>query len=319
MTASDREFDVVVLGGINTDFVVRGRELPAPGASRDGLAFLQGPGGKGANAAVAAIRLGARTAIIGRVGDDDRGRMLLAGLTDQGVDVTCVTSDQQAPTGAAVIQVDASGQKQIMAALGANLQLTLEDVDRAATIIRSSRVLLMQLEVPVECVAAAARIAKSAAVQIVLDPAPPRPLPDVLITMIDVIRANAGEIAQLTDVRVHDRASARQAAGVLRGRGGAVVIVATEGGNLLVSDAGETWLPELPVNRVDETGAGDAFAAAFAVALAEGQALANGGRFASGAAALATATLGAQTGLPHRQELQAYLDRVAPVTLQTPR
>jgi ribokinase len=314
MTASDREFDVVVLGGINTDFVVRGRELPGPGDSRDGLAFLQGPGGKGANAAVAATRLGARAAIIGRVGDDGRGRMLLAGLADQGVNVACVTVDKESPTGAAVIQVDASGQKQILAALGANLTLTVENIDAAAKIIRSSRVLLMQLEVPVQCVAAAARIAKSAAVRIMLDPAPPRALPDDLVTMTHVIRANAGEIEQLTGVHVRDRTSGRQAARVLLGRGVDVVIVATEGGNLLVSDAGETWLPQLPVDRVDETGAGDAFAAAFAVALAEGQSLRDGGRFASAAAALATATLGAQTGLPRRQELQAYLDRLARVT-----
>jgi ribokinase len=313
MTAGDREFDVVVLGGINSDFVVRGRELPGPGASRDGLAFLQGPGGKGANAAVTATRLGARAAIIGRVGDDSRGRMLLAGLADQGVNVAGVTVDKESPTGAAVIQVDASGQKQILAALGANLTLTVENIDAAAKIIRSSRVLLMQLEVPVECLAAAARMAKSAAVRIMLDPAPPRALPDDLVTMIHVIRANAGEIEQLTGVHVRDRTSGRQAARVLLGRGVDVVIVATEGGNLLVSDAGETWLPELPVDRVDETGAGDAFAAAFAVALAEGQSLADGGRFASAAAALATGTLGAQTGLPRRQELQAYLDHVARV------
>src|SRR2546421_2783543 len=259
MTASDREFDVVVLGGINTDFVVRGRELPGPGASRDGLAFLQGPGGKGANAAVAAARLGARVAIIGRVGDDDRGRLLLAGLADQGVNVACVTIDEERPTGAAVIQVDASGQKQILAALGANLQLTVEDIDAAEKIIRSSRVLLMQLEVPIECVATAARIADSAAMRVMIDPAPPRPLPDELITMTDVIRANAGEIEQLTGVPVRDRTSARQAARVLLARGVAVVIVATQGGNLLVTDTGETWLPELLVNRVDETGAGDAF------------------------------------------------------------
>jgi ribokinase len=156
--------------------------------------------------------------------------------------------------------------------------------------------------------------ADSAAVRIMLDPAPPRPLPNARITTIDVIRGNAGEIEQLTEVPVRDRTSARHAARVLLARGIAVIIVATEGGNLLVSDASETWLPELPVDRVDETGAGDAFAAAFAVALAEGQSLADGGRFASAAAALATATLGTQTSLPHRQELRAYLDRVARVT-----
>jgi hypothetical protein len=163
------EWDVVVVGGINSDYLVRGRELPAPGSSLDGDVFLAAPGGKGANAAVAASRLGARTAIIGRVGHDERGRALLDSLVEEGVHATRVDIDDEAVTGAAVIQVDESGQKQILAALGANLRLGVEHIEAAAGLIRASRVLLMQLEVPTECVAAAARIARDARVRIVLD------------------------------------------------------------------------------------------------------------------------------------------------------
>jgi len=305
------EWDVVVVGGINSDYVVRGRELPRPGSSLDGHTFLAAPGGKGANAAVAAARLGARTAIIGRVGHDERGRASLDSLVEEGVHAVRVGIDEQAATGAAVIQVDESGQKQIFAALGANLRLRVEHIDAAANLIRSSRVLLMQLEVPVECVVAAARLARAAGVRIVLDPAPPRPLPDDLISIVDVMRGNGAEIEALTGVHVHDRPSARDAARTLLARGVAAVIVGAEKGNLLVWPDGEEWLHELPADAVDSTGAGDAFAAGLAVALAEGQSLADAGRFASGAAALARTALGAQPGLPRRRELERFLSEVS--------
>lgn len=305
------EWGVLVLGGINNDYVIRGRNLPGPGTSLDGDVFLAGPGGKGANAAVAAARLGARTALIGRVGRDDRGRAHIAALAGEGVHVVHVSVDASSPTGAAVIHVDGRGQKQILAALGANLRLSVEAVEGARDTIRSSRILLMQLEVPVECVTAAARLGHDAGVRIVLDPAPPRVLPDDLLALVDVIRANAAEVAALTGVHVHDTASARDGARALLARGVQAVIVEAEKGNLLVSRVEEEWFPELPVERVDATGAGDAFAAALAVALAEGQPLAVAGRFASGAAALATTALGAQAGLPRRRELDAYLAQIS--------
>jgi len=172
------EWDVVVVGGINADYLIRGQALPGPGMSLGGDMFLAAPGGKGANAAVAAARLGARRALVGRVGSDARGRTLIARLTAESVHAVHVSLDQGAPTGAAVIQVDDNGQKQILAALGANLRLTVADVEATADTIRASHVLVAQLEVPVECVSAAARIANEAGVRIVLDPAPPRPLPD---------------------------------------------------------------------------------------------------------------------------------------------
>lgn len=305
------EWDVVVVGGINSDYLVRGPELPQRGSSLDGHTFAAAPGGKGANAAVAAARLGARTAIIGRVGHDERGRTLLASLVDEGVHAVAAGVDERAPTGAAVIQVDESGQKQVLAALGANLRLRVEDIHEAAGLIRTTRVLLAQLEVPVECVAAAVRLARQAGVRIVLDPAPPRLLPDDLIATVHIVRGNAVEIEALTGVRVRDRSSAADGARALLARGVEAVIVGTSGGNLLAWRAGEEWLPELPVKQVDSTGAGDAFSAALAVALAEGQPLVDAGRFASGAAALATTALGAQAGLPRRRELETYLGEVS--------
>jgi ribokinase len=305
------EWDVVVLGGINTDYLIRGPQLPGPGTSLGGEMFLEAPGGKGANVAVAAARLGVRTAIIGRVGDDERGRALIDGLTREGVHAVHVGMDDTAPTGAAVIQVDRNGQKQILAALGANLRLTPAHVEAATETIRASRVVVMQLEVPLECVEMAARIASDSRVRIVFDPAPPRPLSDELLTRIEVLRANAAEIEALTGVHVSDRQSAGAGARALLARGVSAAIVAAGQGNLLVWKSGEEWIPEMPALRVDTTGAGDAFAAGLAVALADGQPLPDAARFASGVAALKTTALGAQTALPRRRDLQTYLDRTA--------
>jgi ribokinase len=277
--------------------------------SLNGGMFLEAPGGKGANAAVAAARLGARTALIGRVGDDVRGRALLDGLTLEGVHAVHVSVDDGAPTGAAVIQVDEQGQKQILAALGANLHLSVADIDAAADTIRASRTLVTQLEVPLECVSAAVRIAMDGGVRVVFDPAPPRPLPDDLLKGIDVMRANATEAEALTDIHVHDQATARKAARAMISRGVRAVIVEAGRANLLVWEAGDEWIPELPATCVDTTGAGDAFAAGLAVALAEGRQLPDAARFASAVAARATSALGPQTSLPRRHELDPYLDQ----------
>jgi ribokinase len=245
------EWDVVVIGGINTDYLIRGRPLPGPGMSLSGGTFLGAPGGKGANAAVAAARLGARTAILGRVGHDSRGGVLLDRLTADGVHSVHVNLDRDAPTGAAVIQVAHTGQKQILAALGANLRMTAADVDAAADTIRASRVLVAQLEVPVECVSAAIRIAADAGVRVVFDPAPPVSLPDDLLARVDVIRANKTEAEALTGVRIVDHGSARDGARALVARGCRAAIVEADRGNLLVWESGEQWIPELAVERVD--------------------------------------------------------------------
>ncbi len=299
-------WDVVVVGGINTDFVARGVALPTPGSSVQGDTFQAGPGGKGANHAVAAARLGDRVALIARVGADDRGPALVAGIEAAGVDTRHIGCDSEAPTGAALIQVDGAGEKQILSVPAANHQLTVANVREAAATIRQARV---------EAVAEAMRLARQAGAQVVLDPAPPVPLPDDLLRSVNVIKPNRHEADVLTGILPRDRETAREAAARLLARGvGAVAVQAGGGDNLLVWRDGERWLPALPVKQVDATGAGDAFAAALAVALAEGWSLAEAGRFASAAAALATTKLGAQTGLPDRAAVLALLARVSTST-----
>ena len=306
--ARNMQWDVVVVGSINTDFLVRGPKLPAPGETAQGDEFHEGPGGKGANQAVAAARLGARTALVARLGRDRRGDELANRLAAEGVDVRHVERDAEAPTGAAVILVDRRGEKAIFVAPGANGRMSAADVDAAAGMIQAARVVLCQLEIPLEAVLAACRIARIAGVKTVLDPAPARPLPDELLGLLDVIRPNAVEAEGLTGVKVQDRATARKAAKQLIGRGvRAAAVQAGDEGNLLVWDDGECWMPKLPVNSIDATGAGDAFAAGLAVMLAEGRPLAEAGPFANAAAALATTVLGAQAGLPKREAVVRLL------------
>ena len=306
------EWDVVVVGGINTDYLIRGESIPEPGETVEGEVFQQGPGGKGANQAVAVARLGGRAAIVGRVGRGLRGEGMVEALGEEGVDTQYVTRDQHSETGAAVIMVDRSGEKQILTAPGANLSLSIYDVLKAEPAIRAARVLLAQLEVPVAAIIEAIKIARANGVRVVLDPAPPRPLEKSLLKDIDLIKPNASEAKELTGIEVKDRQSARAAAERLLAEGvQAVAIQAGREGNLLISSEGEHWFPRIPVESIDATGAGDAFAGAMALELARNKSLPEAAKFANVAAALATTKLGAQLSLPRAEDVQALLSKTA--------
>lgn len=310
-SARSPPLDVIVVGGANTDYTVRGPRLPTGNAEVQGSEFLEAPGGKGANQAVAAARLGATAGLIACVGHDQRGRVILERLGRERIAAWHVVRNTGAMTGATVIQVDASGHNQSLSAPGANLCLSVRDIRRAAPALRGARVLVIQLEPPLAAVGEAVRIAKAAGVPVVLDAGPARPLPAALLRGVAVVRANADEAEALTGVRVAGRPTARRAAETLLDRGvGAAIVEAGRRGDLAVWRDGECWLPHLNVRAVDTTGAGDAFTAALAVQLTEGQTLAEAGRFASAAAALTTTRLGAMPALPRRDEVQAFLERL---------
>lgn len=319
---------VVVIGGANTDFLIRAARLPRPGETITGQQFDHAEaGGKGANQAVAAARLGARVTFVGRIGADDRGRALLRRLAAEGIDVRHVVRDPRSHTGLAQISVDASGEKQILVAPGANQRLTAADVRRPAVAraIARAHVLILQFEVPLAANLAAARIARRAGVPIVLDPAPAlEHLPSAishrlsaLLRTITVLRANEHEAEALTGIRVTNRQSAQKAAEHLLEKFGLrAAIIAAGKGNLAVwrEDASTIhahWLPRLKVKAIDATGAGDAFAAALAVSLAENEPLPDTAHFANAAAALATTKLGAQPALPKRPAVLALLRRTS--------
>jgi ribokinase len=310
MSSAAKRADVVVVGGVNADYTVKGERLPKPGETVQGEIFLEAPGGKGANQAVAVARLGCPVAFVARIGKDDRGSRILGQIADQGVDLTYVRPVDGTPTGVALILVDRSAEKQIMWAPGANHRLSEADVEAAKQTIALSKVLLTQLEVPLSAVKLALRLARTAGVRTVLDPAPAVRLPDEILRLVDVIRPNASEAETLTGVATRDRSSATRAARLLLHRGvGAVVVQAGAAGSLLVTAQEERFLPRIPVESVDATGAGDAFAAAIAAALAEGQPLAEAAAFGNAAAALATTKLGAQAGLPRRDEVLRLLSQ----------
>jgi ribokinase len=303
----NKKWDVVVLGGINTDYLIRSETLPTPGQTVQGNLFCVRSGGKGANQAVAAARLGAKVALIGRVGDEPRGKGLLRGLRQEKIDLSHVSLDPKTPSGAAIISIDAHGEKQISAALGANHTMRAKQIHDAAEVIASARVLLMQFEAPIACVLLAAKIAKKHGTKVILDPAPPTPIPTELFELLDVIRPNSDEAEKITGQKVCNREDARAAARILLKRG--IQIVALEsgdGGDLVITNDQEYFLPRLKVKTVDATGAGDAFAGAFAVGLAEDLPLSEIGRLANATAALSTTRVGPQEALPTRRQVMSF-------------
>jgi len=303
---------VTVVGSLNMDLVTRASRIPQPGETIIGDDFHTLPGGKGANQAVAAARLGAQVAMVGRVGRDTFAGPLLDNLASAGVDCTFVTRDPQAATGVALIVVDAAGQNSIVVASGANMRLLPDDVDAAETVISAAHVLLLQLESPLETVTRAAQVARAHGVQVILNPAPARSLPASLLSLVDVLVPNESETELLTGLPVGDPAEAEAAAAALQEMGvGTVILTLGERGALLAREGEVTLLPAFDVTPVDTTAAGDAFVGGLGVALAEGKTLAEAVRWGNAAGALATTRLGAQPSLPTRGALEALLAKDA--------
>jgi ribokinase len=304
---------IVVVGSINMDLVARVPHLPRPGETVHGRTFSQVPGGKGANQAVAAARLGAAVTMIGRVGDDAFGQQLIASLKAQGVQTQHLQETPNCPSGLALIGVEDSGQNAITVIGGANQRLTLVDVGMHSATIAAADALLVQLEVPLLTVLGAVHIAKQHGVLTILDPAPApaSPLPEQLYT-VDLISPNQSEAESLTGVAVATIADAARAAAVLHKRGVRLVVIKLGEQGALASQLGSKAIhvPAPQVRVVDTTAAGDAFTAALAVALVEGRSLADATRFACAAGSLATTRPGAQDAMPSRVEVVAELARV---------
>ena len=298
-----REWDVVVVGSAAADVVVRSAILPCPGDAEEGGEFLETVGGKGANLAVAAARLGARVAFVGCVGADARGDRVLARLTAEGVDVGHVVRDADASTAVVVIQVDWRGETQSVRVAGAAARLSWADVERARALLRRARVVACVRTVPEEAVQVAAALGREAGAEVYLDVAVPSRVGDDLLRLVDIVRANAREAECVTGTRVESARSARQAAEALCARGARVAVVGTSGGNGVLSPDGWVWLPTLAVDVVDTTGAGDAFGGALAAELADGAPLADAAVAAHVASAFATTKLGGMDALPKRDEI----------------
>lgn len=306
---------IVVVGSLNLDLVVRPRRAPAAGETVFAPQLERFPGGKGANQAVAAAKLGAPVTMIGRIGSDGFGDELLSSLTRAGVDTDAVTLSETAGTGTALITVDGeSGQNRIVVVPGANGEVTPALVDTYADLIRSASVLLLQLEVPLEACARAAQIAHAAGVPVILDPAPAptEPLPEALRACTWLITPNETEAALLLGTPVEGSDGAEKAAAALAAQGFARVIIKAGGaGGCLYVNGQPFRYSSFPVPVVDTTAAGDAFAGGLAAALAQGMDLEAAVRWGAAAGALAVTRAGAQPSMGTQAELLALLERHA--------
>ncbi|MDQ3707272.1 MAG: ribokinase [Chloroflexota bacterium] len=295
---------VVVLGSLNMDLTIRVPRLPQPGETITGHSFSKIPGGKGANQAAALAKLGAHVRIIGRVGQDSFGVSLVDSLTDAGVDTSLVALTDGVSSGLAFIFVDDAGENVIVLERGANGLLTPGDASAAKESIQKAGALLLQLEVPLETVIQAAQVAKSAGVQVILNAAPAELIPDLLLELVDVLIVNETELFVVSG---SDR-SLREATQALLARGvESVLVTLGRKGSMLVTNQGTTQMPAFEVEAVDSTAAGDAFTAAYVLALLEGFDSRSCLRFASAAAAIKVTRRGAQPGLASRLEVEDFL------------
>jgi len=298
---------VVVFGSINMDLVVRTPRLPTPGETLTGHTFFTAPGGKGANQAVACARLGVPTRMVGRVGDDLFGEQLRASLRSFGVQDDGVLTTP-GPSGVALIAVDDTAENTIVIVPGANGAVSIADIPRLERALDGARALLLQLEVPIETVVAAARAAHTRGVTVILDPAPALPLPDELYALADIITPNEHEAATLTGIAVRDDQGAIAAARALIARGARRVAIKLGARGALTADTeGEQFWSPFTVTPVDTVAAGDAFNGGLAVALSEGRSFDEAIRWGLAAGALSVTRHGAQPSMPERNEVLTLL------------
>ena len=297
---------VVVLGSINMDLVVRTKQHPRPGETVHGTGFTIVPGGKGANQAAAAARLGAEVAMVGRVGQDAFGQAALANLAAQGVDVAQVRADAAEPSGIAMIVVNEAGENTIVVAPGANGAVSEEDVEAARELLAGATYLVLQFEIPLPVVRYAIHEATRLGVRVVLNPAPAYPVDRDFLTGVYALVVNESEGQLLSGQPVTSIAEAALAARTLRAMGPEVVVVTLGAAGAYVCGPDvEAHVPAHQVAVVDTTAAGDTFVGGLVVALLNGLPLGEAVRYATCAGTLATTRLGAQTSIPSAAEVRA--------------
>ncbi|MGR2768995.1 ribokinase [Photobacterium ganghwense] len=299
---------LVVLGSVNADHVLQVASFPRPGETLHGHSYCVIPGGKGANQAVAAARLGADIAFIACVGDDSFGHQMRDTFAREGMNTEAVMIEDNMPTGIAMIQVAATGENSICISAEANGCLTPERLAPHHHLIEQADTLLMQLETPMETIEAAAKIAKQAGTRVVLNPAPAQPLSDDLLQHLDMITPNETEAELLTGVKVDNVTTAQQAADALHAKGIKQVMITLGSQGVWLSDNGKgRQVPGFRVDAKDTTAAGDTFNGALLTALQEGREMEEAIRFAHAAAAISVTRFGAQTSIPHRREVERFL------------
>ncbi|MBW2182027.1 MAG: ribokinase [Deltaproteobacteria bacterium] len=300
---------IVVFGSINMDLVVRTPYLPAPGETLIGRSFETFPGGKGANQAVGCAKLGAKTLMVGQVGSDEFASKLLASLNESGVDTRYVEKNTQTSSGVALIAVDDTAENNIIVVPGANGKVAESDLDRLAKALDSAEILLLQLEIPMPVVVAAARLAQRMGVRVILDPAPAVHLPDNLLASVDILTPNETETSILVNRKLFTEEDYFQAGHALRSVGVKNVIIKLgEKGALLITEKDTTHFESFKVKAVDTVAAGDAFNAALAAGLSTGMPLEKAIQWGMAGGAVSVTRPGAQPSMADKTELLAMLN-----------
>ncbi len=299
---------IVVVGSSNTDLIIKMERIPKSGETVLGGEFARAAGGKGANQAVGAARAGGAVSFIGRIGRDNFGEIALAGLSGDGINVDYVVRDDTQPSGVAFIFVGKQGENSIAVASGANAKFSPADVRQGRKVFKDAAVVLLQLEVPLKTVAAAAKLAAAAGAKVILNPAPAQPLPASLLKDIFLLTPNETEAEMLTGIAVDNEAGATKAADKLLACGVQNVIITMGSRGAFVAGEGVRQLvPARKMKAVDTTAAGDIFNGTLAVALAESRSLLDAVHFASAAAAISVTRFGAQPSAPLRAEIETLL------------
>jgi len=301
--------DIVVIGSLNMDLVIRTPRAPEAGETVRGYGFQTIPGGKGANQAAAVGRLGGAVSMVGRVGDDQFGERLVASLGRQRVDTGHVTTDATAPTGVAVITVEDTGENRIIVWPGANGQVCTQDIDEVADLLAKAEVIILQFEIPLEVVDYAIEKATEHPVKVILNPAPVTRVSDEFLSRVDCLVPNETETRILTGIEAVDLTTAGRAGKDLLSRGvHDVVITLGDKGALWMTEGATTHIPAIKVKAIDTTAAGDAFVGGLAVGMVRGLAMQDAVRYGSCAGALTVMKLGAQTSLPSAEEVSALFE-----------
>ena len=296
--------NIVVIGSINMDLVMKVFRLPQKGETLTADSFMTIPGGKGANQAVAVSRLGGKVSMIGAVGSDSYGDALMKNLQENHIHTSGVKRDGPV-SGNAMITVDQQGDNTILVFPGANKQVTPQWIESQKCLIQKCDWVMLQLEIPMESVSCAIKLAKSMNKKVLLNPAPAVEIPQELYPLIDVLTPNETELALLSDMESLDLGAKELL------KKGSKMVVATLGseGSMAVTDEMQLHSPAFSIKAVDATAAGDAFNGALIVAIEEGKHISEALAFANGAGAMAATVMGAQKSLPTRESLDKFIEK----------
>ena len=301
---------IVVVGSSNMDLVAKAPRIPVTGETLTGTDFFMVPGGKGANQAVAAAKLGANVIFVAKLGKDVFASKSLENFKSVSINTRHIEQLDGVPSGIAVIAIDANGKNIIIVIPGANGKLTPADVDKAESDITIAAVVVAQLEVPIETVEQAAKVANKNNVPFILDPAPARPLSDELLSMVDIIKPNETEAEIITGIKITNETSAAKAADALLAKGVKTVIITLgEKGLMLATKDSKEMIPGNKVEALDSTAAGDAFTGCLAMGIAEGKTIREAAEMAKAVSAISVTRIGAQSSMPTLDEVREFLGK----------